>query len=165
MKTIINLYVMISLLSVGLNANAQTSGFTGQWKRNDTQSDPGESSINSIPATVDINQDPKTILIKTEQHTRADGVIKSADTLYNDGTPHIHIGAISKRKKQCSLQWSIDKSQFTETISIVKADGTPVQKWVETYGLSDMGKALHIDVTLEDNGKIYEFKEVFDRVK
>ena len=157
-KRIIIIANVLGLL-IYFSANAQTVNFTGNWKRNDAQSEAGGLSPNSVPITVAIAQDAGQIQIQTVVRDGKGQSHPAGDTLKLDGAVKA-VSITSSQKKQVSAKWTDDKHLLYRRI-VYGADGNPEQDWKET--LSMKGNELEIDVELLYEGENYTLKEVFDK--
>lgn len=139
---------------------AQTN-FTGNWKRNDAQSDAGELSPNSVPITVTITQDADQIQIQSVVRDGKGELHKTNDALPFNSPGKIQLNEATKVKETTSVKWVDDKRLLYRTI-ITGSDGNPTQDAKETLSMN--GDQLEIDVELLYEGENYTLKEVFDKV-
>jgi hypothetical protein len=154
------LIVILLLAATGLKA--QQTEFSGTWTRNTVKCDPGDLSINSIPVEVSITQNTIQIEINRISRNRAGDTSVYTETLKFDGTPALFVVKANLSKK-ASLQWVVDQKSFIEMAEYTDVQGKPDHKAKQNWSLTDGGKTLSIQSTLEIGGREFLLKEVYDR--
>ena len=143
-------------------ANAQTTDFSGTWKRNDDKAVFEGITINAIPTILEIKEDAKQISIK---RTQVDGAGKSSnytEVLKSDGSTSETLTP-SNLKRTSSLTWSADHSGFTETYSSKDDQGAEKQNGKQTFSISADGKELKIEATQNYGDRSFQITEVFEK--
>jgi hypothetical protein len=112
MKTFKIITMTALLCSAIATTRAQTNAYTGNWKRNDAQTDPEALSINSVPESLKITADNKAVYVDATMANSEGKVHHLMDTLKLDGSINSFLTP-NGTKKQTSLSWSADKTRFT----------------------------------------------------
>ena len=162
MKKTIGAIVLLIIVCTIEIALAQTPGYTGNWIRNDDQTDAGGLSINTVAAKLEISKDAKSLYIKATLKNAAGTLRTAVDTLNLDGSKTV-LFTSSKNKKQSGLSWSDDQKKFISVVSINDSQGTILQEWKQAFALSNDSKTLTVLVDLTNNRDVYHLKEVFDK--
>lgn len=154
--------ILTAAFFCGLAAIAQAqTNFTGNWKRNDAQSDAGGLSFNSVPVTVTITQDADQIQIQSVVRDGKGELHKTNEALPFNSPGNVRIFEGTNTKEKTSVKWVDDKHLLYRTI-ITGPDGNPSQDARETLCMN--GDRLEIDVELLYDGENYSLKEAFDKV-
>ena len=162
MKLII-IITITALLWGGISTAHAQANYTGKWRRNADQSDPGGLSANSIPIMVEIRQDANIITIQSVVKDGKGDLHSSNDTLKMDGSVKTTMDNRTDEKRKSSLIWSADKKHFTYQITIAGTDGAVRQDWKEVFSLTNSGNGLEINVDVTTSAGSFTLKEVFDK--
>ena len=161
-KSITPLAFAIILFSVISTAKAQTSNFTGTWRRNDTQSNAGGISINSVPVSLEISQDAKSIAIKRTSKNGQGEVTSYTEQLTFDKKVAETITP-SQLKRSSSILWSDDHKQLIENSTSRDDNNVIKQIAKQTFSLDSEGKVLKVLVELTINDQTVKMEQIFDK--
>jgi hypothetical protein len=161
MKTI-KIITMSAVLCIAFVAAQAQTNFSGKWKRNADQSDAGGLSTNSVPITVEINQDNSVFTFHSVVKDGKGELHPQDDTLKLNGAQKMTINAESKNKRTASAQWSADKKHLIYRVTSTDTSGKVLQDWKHDISLTAEGH-LEIDVDLNFEGADYTMKQVFDK--
>ncbi|MDB5141648.1 MAG: hypothetical protein JWQ66_361 [Mucilaginibacter sp.] len=152
-------FTVILLLTI--NANAQ-GNFSGNWKRNDDKTIVEGLSINSLPISLEIAQDTKSVNIKRTSKNGQGEASSYTDLLKFDGST-ADVTTPSKLKRTSSATWSADKKELTQYYTAKDDQGNIKQTGKQTFSLIDSGKTLKVVAELHFEDKTFNAEEIFDK--
>lgn len=161
-KRLKNVLSMILLAIAVGQVKAQTINFSGDWKRNDSLSNAGRLSNNSIPVELKIRQDKQTFTMEKTLRNGAGEVFKNTTVLNFDGTPSQMVTS-SKLHRSSTIEWSADKNQLLETAISKDDEGAVKQAYKYTYSLENNDHTLKVIAVAALNGENYQLTEIFNK--
>ena len=157
--------ILICSLVLVINAKAQTTNFTGDWKVNLEKSDFGTLPKSFAAAEFKIIQNQSSINIDRIIVFR-DSSTKSEEILNFDGS--ITISDFKIKKKEASIKWSTQGKSLIETAiqKFINKDGKNDQYHsVETFSLSEDKKTLFYIRQVTGNDMNFTVKAEYDKIE
>lgn len=155
--------ILVSLLFIfpgRVDAQSYTD-FSGSWVRNDPQSQPGPGiSINSIPVTIDVEQQADALIIRSVSHNAKGETRTANDTLKFDGSASRRNSADGLHVV-IAMRWSEDHKSFTTETSMTDEAGNVRQSSKKNWSLKDT--RLDIENDFSYNGQTYRLVMIFDK--
>lgn len=151
------------LAMTGLNAMAQKTNFSGTWNIQTEKVDWGRAPQTVLPSVYNIVQGPDKFTVTRTLVDDSQVEHPSADTLTYDNKPRTNL-SYTGNKKTTSIKWSDDKTALLLTTSTTSPTGEPYYSATETWTLTDGGKTLVIDRSVEQaNGNNYKIKGIYQK--
>ena len=140
---------------------AQTTNFSGTWKRNDEKTKAEGVDIGSLPQLIKIRQDSHSITINRIAVQSQDEKSGYTEVLKFDGSATETITP-SKLKRRAVIK-SSDQKGFTETYTSKDDQDSVKQTCKQTWILSDDGKTLTILADLTVGDSTFQMNETYDK--
>jgi len=155
--------ILLTVLSTTLTLRAQTSNFSGTWKRNTEQTRiEGRLTINSVPTAITVHQTKDSITIERNS-INGNGEKFSYTEKLKAGGAGSESSPKPNLKKNSSVKWSADSKSLLETATYTDNQGNEVQKLSDTWTLEADGKRLRSVSVLSYDGQTATINAVFEK--
>ncbi len=161
-KLVVKQVSIVLLMLWSVCASAQGINFSGKWIRNDSLSDAGELSLNSIPVEIIVVHNGSQIEINRISKNANGEIINYTERINLGGSPASSV-VKPNMNKNSTMDWSVDHMFLNATASYTDDQGGSIQKKKETWSLINNGKSLQIKSIMEFDGQSVPMTQMYDK--